>query len=192
MGHQRKDFAKQLITERCGSKITYRKGKTSSVIEFVLIVMRVHLFPSRTQKLSSCTLTILGGRLPGKISNANTWPRLKSRGFFLPKTCHRHVLTAGRYVGLPGIISNANIKPPQKCGGSFFACKCPPDTCGRQDDTLACLVESGKRRQDLHSNVEVLLCRCTAGTYELPCLFGPAFLLIDLLFPFRPCILRLL
>ena len=34
--------------------------------------MRVHLFPSRTQKLSSCTLTILGGRLPGKIGNANT------------------------------------------------------------------------------------------------------------------------
>ena len=29
--------------------------------KFVLIVMRVHLFPSRTQKLSSCTLTILGG-----------------------------------------------------------------------------------------------------------------------------------
>ena len=36
--------------------------------------MRVHLFPSRTQKLSSCTPTILGGRLPGKIGNANTRP----------------------------------------------------------------------------------------------------------------------
>jgi len=34
--------------------------------------MRVHLFPSRTQKLSSCAPTILGGRLPGKIGNANT------------------------------------------------------------------------------------------------------------------------
>ena len=40
--------------------------------KLVLIVMRVHLFPSRTQKLSSCTPTILGGRLPGKIGNANT------------------------------------------------------------------------------------------------------------------------
>ena len=29
--------------------------------KLVLIVMRVHLFPSRTQKLSSCTPTILGG-----------------------------------------------------------------------------------------------------------------------------------
>ena len=29
--------------------------------EFVLIAMRVHLFPSRTQKLSSFALTILGG-----------------------------------------------------------------------------------------------------------------------------------
>ena len=34
--------------------------------------MRVHLFPSRTQKLSSFAPTILGGRLPGKIGNANT------------------------------------------------------------------------------------------------------------------------
>ena len=34
--------------------------------------MWVHLFPSRTQKLSTCTPTILGGRLPGKIGNANT------------------------------------------------------------------------------------------------------------------------
>ena len=29
--------------------------------EFVLIVMWVHLFPSRTQKLSTCTPTIRGG-----------------------------------------------------------------------------------------------------------------------------------
>ena len=29
--------------------------------ELVLIVMWVHLFPSRTQKLSTCTPTILGG-----------------------------------------------------------------------------------------------------------------------------------
>ena len=29
--------------------------------KFVLIVMRVHLFPSRTQKLSSCTPTIVAG-----------------------------------------------------------------------------------------------------------------------------------
>ena len=40
--------------------------------EFVLIVMWVHLFPSRTQKLSTSAPTILGGRLPGKIGNANT------------------------------------------------------------------------------------------------------------------------
>ena len=32
--------------------------------------MRIHLFPYRTQKLSSFVPTILGGRLPGKIGNA--------------------------------------------------------------------------------------------------------------------------
>ena len=34
--------------------------------------MRVHLFPSRTQKLSSCTPTIVAGQLAVKIGNANT------------------------------------------------------------------------------------------------------------------------
>ena len=38
----------------------------------MLIAARVHLFPFRTQKLSSHAPTILGGRLPGKIGNANT------------------------------------------------------------------------------------------------------------------------
>ena len=33
--------------------------------------MRVHLFPSRTQKLSSSVPTILAGRLAGKIGYAN-------------------------------------------------------------------------------------------------------------------------
>ena len=33
----------------------------------MLIAVRVHLFPSRTQKLSSLAPKILGGQLPGKI-----------------------------------------------------------------------------------------------------------------------------
>ena len=37
-------------------------------MKLVLIAARVHLFPYRTQKLSSLALTILGGKLPGKIS----------------------------------------------------------------------------------------------------------------------------
>ena len=41
-------------------------------IQLVLIAVRVHLFPSRTQKLSSLAPTILCGRLHGKIGNANT------------------------------------------------------------------------------------------------------------------------
>ena len=56
--------------------------------EFVLIVMWVHLFPSRTQKLSTCTPTIVAGRLAVKIGNANIKPRSKGRGFFLPASVH--------------------------------------------------------------------------------------------------------
>ena len=35
--------------------------------DLVTIAQRSHLFPSRTQKLSSVALMILGGRLPGKV-----------------------------------------------------------------------------------------------------------------------------
>ena len=46
--------------------------------------MRVHLFPSRTQKLSSSAPTILAGRLAGKIGNANIIKSLADRrGFFV-------------------------------------------------------------------------------------------------------------
>ena len=40
--------------------------------QLVLIAVRVHLFPSRTQKLSSLAPTIVAGRLAVKIGNANT------------------------------------------------------------------------------------------------------------------------
>ena len=48
-----------------------KMGKTHPY-ELVLIAMRVHLFPSRTQKLSSYAPTIVAGRLAVKIGNANT------------------------------------------------------------------------------------------------------------------------
>ena len=51
----------RLITERLLNLALNRKGQTSSKNEFVLIVMWVHLFPSRTQKLSTCTPTIVAG-----------------------------------------------------------------------------------------------------------------------------------
>ena len=50
--------------------------------ELVLIAARVHLFPFRTQKLSSLAPTILGGRLPGKIGNANTESTRRNPGAF--------------------------------------------------------------------------------------------------------------
>ena len=50
--------------------------------ELVLIAARVHLFPFRTQKLSSLAPTILGGRLPGKIGNANTESTRRNLGAF--------------------------------------------------------------------------------------------------------------
>ena len=53
------------------------------IAKLVLIRARVHPFPSRTRKLSSLLLTILGWRRPGKIGSANTKKhRSSERCFF--------------------------------------------------------------------------------------------------------------
>ena len=85
-----------------------------------MIAVRVHLFPSRTQKLSSFAPTILGGRLPGKIGNANTQPRLKSRGFFAPMTVHRTVTDGATILGLPRKTGNANTSLDRKIGAFCY------------------------------------------------------------------------
>ena len=46
----------------------------------MLIGVRVHLFPSRTQKLSLLSPTIVAGRLAAKIGNANTITGLPKGG----------------------------------------------------------------------------------------------------------------
>ena len=60
--------------------------------------MWVHLFPSRTQKLSTCTPTILGGRLPGKIGNANTRSLDRNVGAFSAYKW-RESLVLNTYIG---------------------------------------------------------------------------------------------
>ena len=105
--------------------------------------MRVHLFPSRTQKLSSFAPTILGGRLPGKIGNANIMTATERLRFsfaqmiILAESVHRTLSTPGQYVGLPGKIGNANIQSQTKVWLFFYAWNSPPDCSGRRDNTLA-------------------------------------------------------
>ena len=83
--------------------------------KLVLIAVRVHLFPSRTQKLSSLAPTILGGRLPGKIGNANTNSTTKVVEFFLarnkPPACFSR---QGQYVGPPKKVGKVNTKSQTK------------------------------------------------------------------------------
>ena len=51
----------------------------------MIIARRLHLYPSRTQKLSSVALMILGGRLPGKVGHRRFYgpmvKRLRHRPF---------------------------------------------------------------------------------------------------------------
>ncbi len=37
----------------------------------VVIAKRIHLFPFRTQKLSSLALMVLGGQLPGRVRHSH-------------------------------------------------------------------------------------------------------------------------
>ena len=81
--------------------------------ELVLIRARVHPFPSRTRKLSSLLLTILGWRRPGKIGSANTkTPRRKSRGFvmFCGRTHDSHPTGCG------GVIRADRVVCPNDAG----------------------------------------------------------------------------
>ena len=71
------DFSRAKVLDK-GSEIQYNtvcSPARPDDIELVLIRARVHPFPSRTRKLSSLLLTILGWRRPGKIGNANTTKR---------------------------------------------------------------------------------------------------------------------
>ena len=50
-----------------------------STLDAVMIARRIHLFPYRTQKLSSLALMILGGRLPGKVGRCRFGKKRSSR-----------------------------------------------------------------------------------------------------------------
>ena len=55
----------------------------------VIIAKRFHLFPFRTQKLSSSALMVLGGRLPGRVGrcrNKKTVDTFQQSFFFALKT----------------------------------------------------------------------------------------------------------
>ena len=66
---EERSVQKYSSTER--GEATQQGAKSTSeryVIQYpVTIAERIHLYPSRTQKLSSPAQKILGGRLPGKI-----------------------------------------------------------------------------------------------------------------------------
>ena len=57
------------------------RGRESFDIQSVIITLRSHLFPFRTQKLSSAVPKILGGKLPGKIGRR----RHRGKSHFFPR-----------------------------------------------------------------------------------------------------------
>ena len=74
----------------------------------MLIGVRVHLFPYRTQKLSSRSPKILAGRLAGKIGNADIKSSSQTRAAFIftenqrrPKASAGCVLISVRVFALP-------------------------------------------------------------------------------------------
>ena len=85
--------------------------KAVAIQQLVLIRARVHPFPSRTRKLSSLLLTILGWRRPGKIGSANTKPTTFVVGFVFVST---PLSAAGLYLNYAlggGLISELRAPP---------------------------------------------------------------------------------
>ena len=48
--------------------LSLREGQTYNV---VIIAKRIHLFPYRTQKLSSLAAMVLGGQPPGRVARSH-------------------------------------------------------------------------------------------------------------------------
>ena len=48
--------------------VSLRTGRKNNV---VIIAKRIHLFPYRTQKLSSLAAMVLGGRPPGRVARSH-------------------------------------------------------------------------------------------------------------------------
>ena len=96
-------------TER--GEATQQGAKSTSeryVIQYpVTIAERIHLYPSRTQKLSSQTLMILGGRLPGKVGSCRFEKSESKRARFfsclqkLSPLLLYHSVKVGRFIHLP-------------------------------------------------------------------------------------------
>ena len=62
--------------------------KAVTIQQLVLIRARVHPFPSRTRKLSSLLLTILGWRRPGKIGGCRIYKRVLLLSMIRSKNKH--------------------------------------------------------------------------------------------------------
>ena len=90
--------------------------------KLVLIGVWVHLFPSRTQKLSTPSPTILCGWLHGKIGNANTENLTRNREVFCCLKQSTGLFFNGRTIlCLHGKIGNANTeKPTWEIKSDFF------------------------------------------------------------------------
>ncbi len=72
LGIREGEFCKKLVGRKPGHHFILHiyfdiRGRKSFDIQSVIITLRTHLFPFRTQKLSSAVPKILGGKLPGKI-----------------------------------------------------------------------------------------------------------------------------
>ncbi len=54
------------------------------LVRVVTMALRSHLFPYRTQKLSSVTPKVVGGSLPARIGSRDAYGRLAQLGEHLP------------------------------------------------------------------------------------------------------------
>ena len=105
---------------RYGSPHRRRQKCRRRHIQLVLMTVRVHLFPSRTQQLSSLVPTILGWKRPGKIGR-----RQHKLAFALAKAIYCSLaqsverMTVNHDVVSSSLTGAANEKATQS-GGFFY------------------------------------------------------------------------
>ena len=84
-----------------------------STLDAVMIARRIHLYPYRTQKLSSLALMILGGRPPGKVGRCRFSKKAacKDRLLFSRK---RRKRDSGAEAGGRNVVSVVWDLPPNR------------------------------------------------------------------------------
>ena len=142
---------------------------TEQIHNLVIIAKRIHLFPFRTQKLSSLALMVLGGQPPGRVRRSHVYGPLVKRSRHRPFTA----VTGVRFPygsPIPGTIAQLGEHLPYKQGVTGSS-PVSPTICGLvvQLVRMPACHAGGRGFESLPGRQFNTLCWCGSTVEQLTC-----------------------